>query len=55
MKTIWGGSLLFTIKFPEIGGTHCLSISEGQTTQTPKSDPKKGVSVVAKMLYPHAD
>ena len=38
--------------FPEIAGTHFLSISDRQTTQILKSDPKKGVSVVAKMLVP---
>ena len=42
-------------KFPEIAGTNFLSISEGQTTQIRKSDPKKGVSVVAKMLFPQVD
>ena len=42
-------------KFPEITGTHFLSTSEGQTTQILKSDPKKGVSVVAKMLFPQVD
>ena len=41
--------------FPEIAGTHFLSTSEGQTTQILKSDPKKGVSVVAKMLFPQVD
>ena len=54
-EPLWGGSLLFTIKFPEIGGTHLLLISEGQTTQILKSDPKKGVLVVAKMLFPQVD
>ena len=55
-KPLWGGSLLFnSIKFPEIAGTHFLSTSEGQTTQILKSDPKKGVSVVAKMLFPQVD
>ena len=29
----WGGSLLFTIKFPEIPCTHFLSTSEGQAAQ----------------------
>ena len=52
-EPLWGGSLRFTIKFPEIAGIHFLSTSEGQTTQILKSDPKKGVSVVAKMLFPH--
>ena len=42
-------------KFPEIAGTHFSSTSEGQTTQILKSDPKKGVSVVAKMLFPQVD
>ena len=42
-------------KLPEIAGTHFLSTSEGQTTQILKSDPKKGVSVVAKMLFPQVD
>ena len=42
-------------KFPEIAGTHFLLTSEGQTTQILKSDPKKGVSVVAKMLFPQVD
>ena len=55
LEPLWGGSLLFTIKFPEIAGTHFLSTSEGQTTQILKSDPKKGVSVVAKMLFPQVD
>ena len=55
-EPLWGGSLPFTIKFlPEIAGTHFLSTSEGQTTQILKSDPKKGVSVVAKMLFPQVD
>ena len=54
-KPLWGGSLLFTIKFSEIAGTHFVSTSEGQTTQILKSDPKKGVSVVAKMLFPQVD
>ena len=54
-EPLWGGSLLFTIKFPQIAGTHFLSTSEGQTTQILKSDPKKGVSVVAKMLFPQVD
>ena len=39
-------------KFPEIAGTHFLSISEGQTTQILKSDPKGEVSVVPKILFP---
>ena len=55
LEPLSGGSLLFTIKFPEIAGTHFLSTSEGQTTQILKSDPKKGVSVVAKMLFPQVD
>ena len=54
-EPLWGGSLLFTIKFSEIGGTRFLSISEGQTTQILKSDLKKGVSVVAKMFSPGVD
>ena len=54
-KPLWGGSLRFTIKFPGIVGTHFLSTSEGQTTQMLKSDPKKGVSVVAKILFPQVD
>ena len=45
-EPLWGGSLLFTIKFPEIAGTHSLSASEGRTTQLPKSDPEKEVSVL---------
>ena len=36
----------YDIKFPEIVGTHFLSTSEGQTTQIPKSDPKKGLSIL---------
>ena len=55
LQPLWGGSLLFTIKFPEIPGTHFLSNSEEQTTQILKSDPKKGVSVVAKILFPQVD
>ena len=39
-------------KLPEIAGTHFLSTSEGQATQILKSDPKKGVSIVAKVLFP---
>ena len=39
-------------KFPEVAGTHFLSTSEGLTTQILKSDPKKGVSVGVKMLFP---
>ena len=54
-KPLWGSSLHFTIKFSEIDGTHFLSTSEGQTTQILKSDPTKGVSVVAKMLFPQVD
>ena len=46
LEPLQGGSLLFTIKFVEIAGTHFLSTSEGRTTQIPKSDPKKGVSVL---------
>ena len=53
--SVRGGSLLFTIKFPEIAGTHFLSISEVQTTEILKSDPKKGVSLLAKMLFPQVD
>ena len=45
----------YDIKFPEIVGTHFLSTSEGQTTQILKSDPKKGVSVVAKILFSQVD
>ena len=51
----WGGGLLFTIKLPEIAGTQFLSTSEGQTTEILKSDPKKEVSFVAKMLFPQVD
>ena len=54
-EPLWGDSLLFTIKFLEIGGTHFLSISEGQTTEILKSDLKRGVSVVVKMLSPPVD
>ena len=32
-----------------------LSTSEGQTTQILKSDPTKGVSIAAKMLFPQAN
>ena len=32
-EPLWGGSLLFTIKFPEIAGTHFLSTSERKTTK----------------------
>ena len=46
---------LSLIKFSEIAGTHFLSTSEGKTTQILKYDPKKGVSVVAKMLFPQVD
>ena len=55
LEPLWGGSLLFTIKTPEIAGTHFLSSSEGQTTQILKSDPKKGLSVVNEMLFPQVD
>ena len=49
----WGGTLFFTIKFPsEIAGTHFLSTSVTNNTNT---EPKKGVSVVAKMLFPQED
>ena len=51
-EPLWGGSLLFTIKFPEIAGTSFLSTSEGQTTQILKADPKKEVLVVAKRYLP---
>ena len=54
-EPLWGGSLLFTIKFPEIAGIHFLLTSEWQTTKILKSDPKKGVSVVAKMSFPQED
>ena len=54
-EQLWGGSLLFTIKFQQIAGTHFLSTSEGHTTQILTSDPKKGVSVVTKMLFPQVD
>ena len=48
--------LLPLAKLPEIAGTHFLLTSEGQTTQIlMKSDPKKGASVVAKMLFPLLD
>ena len=36
----------FTIKLAEIVGTHFLSTSERRTIQIPRSDPKKGVSVL---------
>ena len=39
----------FTIKFAEIVGTHFLSTSEGRTIQIPRSDPKKGVSVLIQL------
>ena len=46
-------SYLSTVpKFPEIAGTHFLSTSERQTTQILKSDPKGGVLVEAKILFP---
>ena len=45
LKLLWGGRLIFTIKFPEIAGTHFLPTSEEQTTQIPRSHPKKGVSI----------
>ena len=49
-------SYLSTVpNFPEMAGTQFSSTSEGQTTQILKSDPKKGVSVVAKMLFPQVD
>ena len=51
-EQLWGDSLLITIKFPEIAGTHFLSTSKWETTQILKSDRKKGVSVLAKMLFP---
>ena len=52
----WGGSLVFAIKFPEIAGTHFLSTSEQKTTQILWNlIKKKGVSVVAKMLFPQVD
>ena len=54
-EPVSGGSLLFAIKLQEIVGTHFLSTSEGQTTQILKSDPKKGVSVVAKILFSQVD
>ena len=44
-EPLWGDSLLFTIKFPEIAGTHLSTSSEEQTTQIPKSDPMKGVYI----------
>ena len=46
LEPLRGGSLLFTIKFTKTAVTHFLSTSEGRTTQIPKSDPKKGVSVL---------
>ena len=54
-EPLWGGSSLFTIKFPEIVATHFLLTSEVQKTQILKSDLKKEVSVVAKMLCPKVD
>ena len=39
----------------EIADTHFLSTSEGQSTQILKSDPKKAVSDVAKMLLLQVD
>ena len=46
LEQLQGGSLLFTIKFPECFGTHFLSTSEERAAQSQKSDPKKGVSVL---------
>ena len=46
LEPLWGGSLLFIIKFPKIAGTYFLSPSEGQTILIPKSDPKKEVPVL---------
>ena len=39
------------MKFPEIAGTHFLSISEVQTTTKMKSDPKKGVLVDTSSIW----
>ena len=36
----------FYHKFSELVRTHFLSTSEGSTTKIPKSDPKKGVSIL---------
>ena len=46
LEPLWGGSLLSIIKLPEIAGTHVLSTSEGGTKQIPKSESKKGASVL---------
>ena len=47
LEPLWEGSLLFSIKVPDIAGTHFLSTSERRATQKiQKSDPKKGVSVL---------
>ena len=47
--------MLTVLKFPETAGTNFLSTSEGETTEILKSDLKKRVSVVAKMLFPQVD
>ena len=55
----WGGSLLFTIKFPENTGPHFLSTSAGRTNNTNKYRnliQRKGYrSYVAKMLFLQVD
>ena len=46
---------IFNIKFTEIADTHFLSYSEGKITQILKSDPKKGVLVISKLLFLQVD
>ena len=57
LEPLWGGSLLFPIKFPEIGGTYFLSNQEVRTTQIPKSGLKEESMgpYVAKMLFLQGD
>ena len=55
LRTTLRRQFTFTIKSPEIAGTHFLLTSEGQKTQILKYDPKKGVLVAAKMLFPRVD
>ena len=59
IKTTEEAAYFLPFKFQEIASTHFLLTSdywsEGQTTQILKFDPKKGVSVEAKMLFSQVD
>ena len=54
-EPFWGGSFFLSLSSQKFLVLIFLSTSEGQTTQILKSDPTKGVSIVAKMLFPQAN